>query len=96
MAILNIFEMAALLKLDPAELLKSMKDAQGLSGEMPDSGALEGGLAVVEFAAPPAPGPDAPPVMRRRFHWGHAFSMKTPVTKCRGKPDPLQHRTRNL
>jgi hypothetical protein len=81
MAILNIFEMAALLKLDPAELLNSMKDVQGLSGEMPDDGAAESGLAVVDFTAPPAPGPDAPPVMRRRFHWGRAFSMKIPVTK---------------
>jgi len=74
MAILTVLELAAMLGIDPDQLLE-MKDLQGTLD------AAEGGLAVVDFTVQPAPGPDAPPVMRRRSHWGHAFSFKNPLIK---------------
>ena len=72
MSTLNIFEMARLLGLDTAELLKGEDQAQ--------KDTAKGALAAVDFqpASPANPGTQ---IRVRRHHWKGAFSMKIPAQK---------------
>lgn len=88
MPTLNLFEMAALVGIDPAELLEKTKDVQGLpAGEIAHAEKqLEGALAAVDFTADAvaigAYGNLPPGVHRVRRHaWGHALGVKIPWVK---------------
>ena len=82
MPVLNLIEMAALLKLDPAGFLdKMIVQGSGSGSEVVDAGAAAaaGALAVVDFTPVRQ---DTPGVIRtRRQHWGHAFGLRNPVVK---------------